>query len=64
MGIQSPTLRPCRDPWAMPKRAQSLTRSSDAANKTIAPQLRANLPFCVTLGYDSRNLNLNVANLG
>ena len=38
--------------------------SSDAANKTIAQQLRANLPFCVTLDYDSRNLNLNVANLG
>ena len=45
-------------------RAQSLTGSSDAANKTIAQQLRANLPFCVTLDYDSRNLNLNVANLG
>ena len=36
-----------------------LTGSSDAANKTIAPQLSANLPFCVTLDYDSRNLNLN-----
>ena len=64
MGIQSPTLCPRHDPWAKPTRAQSLTGSSDAANKTIAQQLRANLPFCITLDYDSRNLNLNVANLG
>ena len=64
MEIQGPTLRPGHDPWTMPTRSQSLTGSSDAANKTIAPQLRANLPFCITLDYNRRNLNLNVANLG